>query len=323
MKKRMNKKNSTNGEIYKLIFNPAAGAKRNLGASRDGLKIVTDLLDKYQISYKTFITRKAGDGKEFARNAEKEGFKRILVMGGDGTIGEVVNGVIGTNVIVGILPGGTFMNVAKMLSIPNDLEKAVELIKIGRVRKMDVGVMSSYGIADKHYFLESVGIGVEADFHKYFKKLEHGKISALGDIFRLVFHYHRFFASIKSDSRNDINLKTHLIRISNGPLSGASLNTAPKAKLDDKLLTISIYRMSKFQIINYLVGSFYKRIIFHPHILSFQTKKAYVETIPTSQIHADGRFFVDSPMEFSVLGKALNVITGFEDEKVLEAFKKS
>lgn len=298
-----------------------AGAKRNIGAESDGLKTVKDLLDKYQISYQVFKTRKEGDAKEFAKSAKKEGFKRILIMGGDGTVGEVVNGAVGTDIIVGILPGGTFMNVAKMLSVPNDLEKAVELIKIGRVRKIDVGVMEYSGLSGKHYFLESVGIGFEADFHKHFKKLEHGKISAIVDIFRLIFHYHRFLASIKSDVRNDINLKTHLIRVSNGPISGASLNTAPQAKLDDTLLTVSVYRMSKFQIINYLIGAIYKKEIFHPHILSFKTRKAFIETLPTSQIHADGRFFVDSPMEFSILGKALNVITGFEDQKSVKAFK--
>ena len=309
-----------NSKIFKLIFNPAAGAKRSLGTGLNSEKIVTEMLDKYLIEYDLFKTKKAGDGKILAENAVKEGYKKILVFGGDGTVGEVVNGVVGQDIIVGVLPGGTFMNVAKMLSIPLDLEKAVELLKIARVRKVDVGVMASYGAKEKYYFLESVGIGLEANFHKYFKELEHGKLSALGDLFRLIFHYHRFDASIKSDNRNDINLKTHLITVSNGPISGASLNTAPKAKIDDKLLTVSIYRMSKFQIVNYLFGAMFRKTFFHPQIISFKTKHVCIETLPKSRIHADGRFFVNSPMEFSVLGKALSFIAGFEGNVSINAF---
>lgn len=315
--------NINKNKKYKLIFNPAAGSKRNLGVGSNSLQIVTEMLDKYQVQYDLYKTKKAGDAKDLAKSAVKEGYKKVLVFGGDGTVGEVVNGVVGKDILIGILPGGTFMNIARMLSVPVDLEKAVELLKIERVRKVDVGVMTSHGTKDKYYFLESVGIGVEADFHKHFKRLEKGNISALGDLFRLIFHYHRFQASIKSDNRNDINLKTHLITVSNGPLSGASLNTAPVAKLDDKLLTVSVYRMSKFEIVNYLFGSMFKRNIFHPQILTFKTKSAFIETLPKSKIHADGRFFVNSPMEFSVLGKALNFITGFEDDNGSNAFKNS
>lgn len=315
----MNNKGKRNRRAYKLIYNPAAGAKR-LNSSINRLELIKQALDEQKIDYSLEITKDSGDAKDFARKAIKQGYKKIIVFGGDGTVGEVVNGVAGSKITLGILPGGTFMNIARMLAIPLEIDKAVETIKKGKIRKIDVGVMKYYEAADNHYFLESVGIGLEASFHEHFKELERGNLKAIVEIFRLIFHYHRFRASIKSDDK-EIDIKTHLITVNNAPISGASLVTAPRAKLNDNLLTVNIYRMSKFRIFNYLVSAFYKKTIFHPQITTFKTKNVAINTAPSKRIHADGRFFVNSPMEFEILPKALNVITGPESKADIKAFK--
>ncbi len=306
----------------RLIFNPNAGKKRNLGQAGTNLEEITALLHQYQIPVDLIPTKKAGDATLLAREAIKLGYKTVLVAGGDGSVGEAANGLAGSNVNLGIIPIGTFMNTANMLSIPLDLEKAIELIKIGRTRKIDLGVLENQNKkgVEKYYFIESAGVGLEAKIHRHVWKLERGRKRAIFGFIRDMFKYHRFSARIELDN-NNLEVKTHMITVSNGPLSGASLNIAPDAKLNDHELTVSVYMMNKFEIFNFFARIFKNNKFFHPDVLTFKTKKARIETNPVTRIHADATFYNETPVEFSVLPNGLNVISGFpkdEDQSLIK-----
>src|SRR5258705_214175 len=118
--------------LAKFIYNPKAGHKAKLLSLKHPLLSLEDikaLLKRYQIPFDSFPTRSAGHATELARQSVKEGYGTVIVAGGDGTVGEAANGLVGTDVNLGILPLGTFMNIARMLSIPSDIEKAVALLK--------------------------------------------------------------------------------------------------------------------------------------------------------------------------------------------------
>lgn len=307
----------------KLIFNPRAGMKRNLGKKSTSLEDIIKLLEQYQIPVDLTPTKKAGDATTLARAAIKEGYKLVLVAGGDGSVGEAANGLVGSDVNLGIIPIGSFMNTARMLSIPHDLEKAIALIKIGRVRKIDLGVLEKKDgrVNQKYHFIESSGIGLEAKLHRHVWKLERGKKLAVWGMIKDMFKYNRFNAKVKLDN-NDLEVKTHMITVSNGPLSGASLNIAPDSKLNDHELTVSIYMMNKLEILNFFAKVFKGNKFFHPDILTFKTQKAVIETDPETRIHADATFYNTTPVEFSVLPNALNVICGFPENPDATALKK-
>jgi len=307
-----------------LIFNPNAGVKRNMGKKSTNLEEIESLLNQYQIPFELTPTKKPGDAEIFAREAAKKGAKTVLVAGGDGTVGEAASGLVGTNTELGIIPIGSFMNTAKMLSVPFDLEKAVAVIKIGRVRKIDVGVVQELSDSkkQKHYFLESAGIGLEAIFHKHFGKFEKGNKKELIAIVKSFFNYDKFESKIFLDDR-EIEVKTHLITVSNGPLSGASLNMSPLSKLNDHRLTVSVYKMSKFQIVNFLFNTLSKQFLIHPQISSFQAQKVRIETKPKIRIHADSRFFSQTPVEFTILPSALSAISGFPKEEDTSLLKRT
>src|ERR1700680_3095034 len=103
-----------------LIYNPRAGTKRNILPDRI-LKItledIKNLLAQYQIPVDYFPTKYPGHATELARQLSQKGYKLILAAGGDGTVGEVANGLVGSETTLGIIPLGSFMNVAKMLSV--------------------------------------------------------------------------------------------------------------------------------------------------------------------------------------------------------------
>jgi diacylglycerol kinase family enzyme len=113
---------SPNSQKYLLIYNPNAGKKRSLFQfkSKPGtsLEDVRFLLEKYQIPVDLAPTKAPGHASQLAKESIKKGYKGVLVAGGDGTVGEAANGLIDSDMPLGILPFGSFMNTAKMLSVP-------------------------------------------------------------------------------------------------------------------------------------------------------------------------------------------------------------
>jgi diacylglycerol kinase (ATP) len=156
----------------KLIYNPQAGAKWKIFPNylqyQTSLKDIKQHLEQSEFEVNPAPTKAPGHATQLAKEAIKEGYKIVVAAGGDGTVGEVANGLVHSDVTLGIVPLGSFMNVAKMLLIPLDIEKAIQLIKIGRTRKIDVGSvnrLSGEKLGQPYYFLESAGIGLEAQLY--------------------------------------------------------------------------------------------------------------------------------------------------------------
>jgi diacylglycerol kinase (ATP) len=303
---------------YKLIFNPKAGVKRGFLFHRDSnyyLEQVQYLLKKYQIDADFAPTRKTGHAIELAREAVKDGYDVVLVAGGDGTVGEVANGLIGTKVVLGILPLGSFMNIARMLSIPNDLERAVMLLKLGRVRKIDVGKVVNIGgqdLEEGYYFLESAGIGLEAQGHEYIQRLEKGEISAFFKMIKSFWDFYMYSADLDLDDKK-IYAKASAIVIGNGQLIGPGLPLATKAQLNDHLLTVSIYKMTKYELLRFIISLLTGKKYLTKKIEILQGKKLILQTPFPRLVHADARLYGKTPLICQIEPSALSVIAGFPD----------
>ena len=105
-------------------------------------------------------TQRQGHAIELARAAVAEGFDAVVALGGDGTVNEVANGLMGSDVALLALPGGATNVFAKLLGIPADLVDATEhvlgLADDWRVRRVDVAIVNGRG------FLFSAGVGLDA-----------------------------------------------------------------------------------------------------------------------------------------------------------------
>lgn len=312
---------------YALIYNPYAGLKRKIlpNPNATSLEDIKSLLERYQIPVDLFPTKYPGHATTLAKEVAQN-YHIILVAGGDGTVGEVVNGLANSNVTLGILPLGSFMNVAKMLSIPPDIEKAIMLIKIGRVRKIDLGVVTNLSgekLAKPYFFLESSGIGLEAQLHENFTNLEKGHLSAIIQILRSFFDYYGHLATLEIDDQK-LTTRATIINVSNGPYSGTALPIAPKAKLNDHRLTITLFKMSKFEIINYFLKlTRTGRRIGYQKIESHTAKKVKIITKVKRLVHADARLYGETPVEFKIAPNALNIITGFPDPSSSALIKRT
>lgn len=138
-----------------IIINPASGKMQPI------LPIINAVMKETHIDWEILITKKPHDASKFAGKAIKEGVDAVAVYGGDGTVMEAMQAMIGSETPLAILPGGTGNVLANELKISTDLKQACELIlKDSEVRPIDLGKF------DEQFFVIRVGLGFEAQMIK-------------------------------------------------------------------------------------------------------------------------------------------------------------
>lgn len=305
----------------KLIYNPHAGKKRPFQKPMNlALPEILGLLKKYEIPTDSFPTKKPHHAMELAKDAIKEGYEMVVVAGGDGTANEAANGLVGSGIPLGIIPMGTFMNVARMLGIPVDLEKAVAILKIKKVRKIDLGVLSRMEgkeLDTPYYFIETSGIGTEAHVQFEFKKLEKGNLLSFFSLIKHAFSIVRHKIEITADGVTS-EYRANFVTIANGPIGGASMNLAPDAKLDDRLLTVVVYKYdTRHKLFKNILGMFSKVRPHKSNTTTFKAKELIIKSNPKMLVHADASVFGKTPVHYKIKPSSLNVVCGFSEDAVI------
>lgn len=324
--KNMETKKSTKADINKIkvIYNPLAGTRNKISPNQINLEDIKKYLKKYEINADFFPTEYSGHATILAKNAITEKYTMVVAVGGDGTLGEAANGLVGSDVILATIPAGSYMNVARMLSIPTELEKSVMLLRMGQIRKIDVGAITTLSgkKLDKPYiFLESVGFGLEAQTHLLISEFEKGNYRAPFTLINTLREYLSNKSEVTLDDHT-VRTKATMINISNGPYSGPAIPIAPEAKLNDHILTVTVFKMGRFDLI-YFFLRLWLGLKRNKKPLTFQSKKVAIHTKQSRLIHADARLYGETPVEITVLPNALTVLTGFIDQSdEIKAFKK-
>src|SRR5512135_722719 len=133
-----------------VIANPASGKDQPF------LHVLNNVFQAAKIDWDIYVTKAAGDARRLAIEAVQAGADAVVVYGGDGTIAEVAAGLLGSQMPLAILPGGTTNATSQVLGIPNDLGAAAELLvnADSQIRAMDLAR------AGNHYFFGAAGIGI-------------------------------------------------------------------------------------------------------------------------------------------------------------------
>ncbi len=143
-----------------LISNPKTGryASRRLPAIED----IYSQLSSAGLEVELVATRGPGDATRIAADAARKGVSEVIVAGGDGTINEALQGLVGTSARLGILPRGTANVLAGELGLPLDCRRAAGVIAHGKTRRVHVGCALDETDDSKRYFLLMAGIGLDA-----------------------------------------------------------------------------------------------------------------------------------------------------------------
>lgn len=218
---------------YLFIVNPAAGQGRTAGLFNS----VKPLIDGRNIPYEQRFTSGPGQAESLAREALSAGFSHIVAVGGDGTSHEVVNGILGSSVIFGMVPSGSGNDFPKSAGIPLGAPEAVETVFSGRERLVDVGRLGG------EYFINGLGIGLDGAVSHRFKKLKRfrGQLGYVLGAVQEAFSFEGFNTEIAIGDWT-YSGKLLLTGASNGVYQGGKFRLAPGARVDDGLLDFHIIK---------------------------------------------------------------------------------
>lgn len=281
-------------------------------------------LEKSGIDYSEKITDHGGHAKELASEAVKEGFRNILVVGGDGALHEVLNGVCSqtevptSEVTLALVPVGSGNDWSRLHHIPRDYSAAVALLDgfEKRVRVQDVAKIDTiyHGTPHRCYMVNTGGLGLDAEVchlfdlekargkagdRQYFKCLLNGFAS-----------YHPQNFKVKVDGRVFFEGPAFSVALGIGKYCGGGMMQTPDALYDDGLIDVTVVKpLSKLRFITKVP------VLFNGKILSLKAaeytrgKVLEITATPDSFLEADGEAVGNTPVRVEVLPSAIRIVS--------------
>jgi diacylglycerol kinase (ATP) len=290
----------------RVICNPASGGGCEPGAVREALG---------DLDIEWIDTEGSGDAREAAQEWS-EGL--LIVVGGDGTVNEVVNGLgkagFPEDVTLAILPMGTGNDLAATLAVPDRLEEAEEVIRENRVRTLDVARVRSEGVGERFFInVATGGFGAEtSSLADEELKGQWGKLA----YFRASLEKARDFDV--RDVRvilDDVErtMRAVNVAVGNCRYAGGGWLAAPRANPEDGLLDLVIIeRVGLKEVLALAPAALAKSDYLGTEgVFSARAKKIRVETQPGGlDFTADGELIGDDPVDFEVIPHTLKVVVG-------------
>ena len=287
---------------YKLIANPAAGR----GKARKAVPKVVEVLKKKGVLFDLELTKGPRDAAAIARRAAPD-FDAVIVVGGDGTVNDVVPGMLYSGKPLGIIPMGSGNDFIKALHIPNNIEAAVDVVLRGATRTIDAGRINDT------YFANGVGIGFDAAVNAESYRINHSRQGLWLYVYALVRVLGRFDPVPVTITLNgeDISQEIFLLSIGNGTTCGGGFKLTPYAKVDDGFLDVTIVGpLPLLALFWHLPKVFLGTIDRVKYAKLRRTLKITVRSAVPVPVHVDGEIFTsqDNTYEIEVVPRALMVI---------------
>ena len=287
----------------RVIINPAAGRREPV------LSIINASMKEAGIKWEASITHQAGDAIHFAKAAAKEGIDALAVYGGDGTVAEAVGGLIGSELPLVILPGGSANVMATELGIPADLGEACAILSHGPIKTRTIDV----GQFDKRYFIVGVSLGFEADVVEGADRKAKNKMGILAYLLSAVRAskitkkalYH-----LKIDGQeHEVEGLTCLVT-NTGNLGFSSVSFDKHIDVGDGFLDVVVVRKANLNLLRLAVVTLLKRE--RPDNLElvkhWQGRDISVSASPKQTIQCDGELLEKLPLHIKVVPGAIRVV---------------
>jgi YegS/Rv2252/BmrU family lipid kinase len=277
-----------------LILNPAARSER-AGSATENIRRLVDG------DARIVLTRHAGEAKAIAQEAARKGVRIVVAAGGDGTINEVVNGVAGSETALGVLPVGTMNVFAAELGVPNRLRDAWRVIRAGHLRTIDLAR------ANRHYFVQLAGVGLDAQVVKETSRTSKRNFGPLSYLFSTAQIASRKPPRIiaEADGRT---VEGSFILIGNGRFYGGPIAFFKKARVDDGLLDVLIFKkMGHLDLARYFAHIVMGRHTSLSDVEYFQAEKVQMHSADNVPVEVDGELTTELPVTFRISSKKLRV----------------
>jgi diacylglycerol kinase (ATP) len=302
---------------WAIIINPKSGKKK----FRQQRKYLFLKLKHANIEFDYRITRFAGHASKVARNFVEKGYKNLMILGGDGTISEVINGIFSANIEdtrelkIALIPCGTGNVWGRFWGLTRDYIHSIEVFLKGKLQPIDIGKVEfdMEGVRESHYFINSIGLGLDATVVNLTHRLKavvgsHSflyTVALLGAVFSYKAHKIRIFSKEK-----DLSESMFTMNVANGCYSGGGMKQNPNAIPTDGKLDLMMAKKPKFwDIITAIARLFNGKLLEHPLIESFQIQKLLIQCDKSALMEADGIIVNGfSPYTISILPEAIQMI---------------
>jgi len=276
-----------------VILNPYANRWR----AQNGETAIRSAFDSAGLDYTIVPTAQAGDATRLARQAADDGYDAVVAGGGDGTVHEVVNGLlqaVGTSddtptLPLGILPLGNGNDFNDMLGLPREPEKIAAILAGGKTRLIDAGQINDV------FFDNNCAAAMEP-----LVTLESSKLKKITGNLRYILGLMRALMKLKAW---DMQIEweggsyqgpTYLLSVCNGRRVGKLFMIAPSAEFDDgQFDVIFAPKLSMLRVFQFLGRLFLAKHLQHPDVKHFRTPWIRFHSSPGSPIHADGEMLGD------------------------------
>jgi diacylglycerol kinase (ATP) len=298
---------------YWFIFNPAA----NKGKAKMHLKWLETMLLAEREEGVIQLTNQSGDAVRFAQSASVKS-ETIVACGGDGTVNEVAQSLVGTETRLAVLPMGSGNDFFKNLSTKKKLSGAFQLATKGEARKIDVGKVTFqyHSQPCTRYFLNSLGLGFTGAIAKEAcTSTRNGDLIYLDALSKVGKTYSATPITLSLNTEHGekvVSESIFALTIGNGKIEGGKFKIAPDATLNDGFLNLSaLTAFPKWHlplwISRYLRGSHIHHKKVHYHKISSAT----ISLSTQLHLHLDGEVFenVSGDIRVECVPNALTVIT--------------
>jgi diacylglycerol kinase (ATP) len=284
-----------------ILLNPNAGR----GKARLVLREALEVMQRAGVEIGVRESRDAQHLLALARRAAAEKPDAIVSLGGDGTHHYVVNGIVGSEIPLGIIPCGSGNDFAKGLGIPTEARAAAEALCARNTCRVDLGR------AGNTVYAGIAGAGFDSVVTRYanerVRRLR-GSCAYAWSILRCLKSYRPEPLEIVSDVQ-EFSGEVIFAAVGNNVSYGGGIHLTPRAKLDDGLLDVCIVPyMGKLEFLRWVPSAYRGEHLRHPRIIYFQARRVSLSTTSRLELFGDGEFMQELPTTIEIVPRALPVI---------------
>jgi YegS/Rv2252/BmrU family lipid kinase len=283
-----------------LVHNPGSGHRR------DRFHSITHVVDALRVRGVTVtpqVTAGPADATRLAAAAVAAGVDLVIVHGGDGTVNEAMQGLVGTPTPLAVWPGGTSNVLAREIGLPGGLDALADVIAGSRTRRVSVGR------AGERYFLLMAGVGLDADIVRAvnpgLKRLTGEGAYWMAGLRQLT-DWHPVHFLLETDTGQ--HGATFAV-VANAASYGGGLRFAPEARMDDDLLDLCLFdSKQRHRFARYLAAAFTGSHLGMPGVTYLKTRRAVAHGDASRFVQIDGELLGPLPVSFECVPDALTLL---------------
>jgi YegS/Rv2252/BmrU family lipid kinase len=280
--------------MFDILVNPKSGNGKGVKA----LLIIKNILDEKGIAYNVYETEYPHHATEIVRKLNKQPHTDLIMMGGDGTFNEVLNGIDNFETInVGAIPCGSGNDFARAAKFSTNAAEAMEVIL-----KNNLGYVDFIQLEDRRA-LNCAGAGMDVDVLVKYNKMKGSNpelkylLALISTLLHLRFHKLRLTVNGEVQEKN-----VFLIVVANGTSIGGGMPISPNSAVDDKMLNIvAINKLPKRKILPTLLKFLKGKHIDMPCTEQYLAKEALIEILDDSATEVDGQVFEGKKLECKIV----------------------